>query len=77
MPRYYFHVQNSNLLPDPEGTTFHSDWEARLSAIKSARELLAEGVHVGVERTGWIFHVVDEFGREAFQLPFSETLRKE
>ena len=48
MARYYFHIKDgADLIKDPEGTELSTPDDARLQALRSARELWAERNQVG------------------------------
>ena len=43
-------------------------------AIEAARDLLAEGDLIGLDRRLWLFEVADESGTTVLTLPFSEAI---
>lgn len=44
MPRYFFHLSNDVTVEDEEGQICADDAEARLVAIREARELIADSI---------------------------------
>ena len=50
MARYYFHIKDgADLIKDPEGTELSTPDDARLQALRSARELWADAIKSGRE----------------------------
>ena len=74
MPRYFFHIRNSDVLvDDPEGTEVSQSEFLRDEAIEAARDLLADGDLQGLDRREWAFEVADESGTTVLTLPFLEA----
>ena len=64
MPKYYFnlHRSNSSPLPDEVGLELESDIQAKLKALQSLPELLAETVSDELENVEVKIQVVQETG---------------
>lgn len=71
MPRYFFHVVNSQVLVDHSGTECASIEAARAEAIRAAGDMLKEmgGQHWHVRR--WYMFVTDEANRTRLKLAFN------
>jgi hypothetical protein len=71
MPMYYFHLRNTDLIRDVDGTELPDEDAARAHANGVARELMyrSEGM---LERdwSDWSMIVHDEIGDEVFSFPF-------
>ena len=71
MPRYFFHVHDSEEIPDREGTLLADPDEARSQAIVTAGEMLKG---LGPRSWGgseWRMRVTDESGTTICTLRFS------
>ena len=71
MPKFYFHIYNSEEIRDPEGAELPTLAAAKMEATKAARELMAEDLTTTGEIT--LSHRIDvdfEDGSQAFVLPF-------
>jgi len=74
MPLYYFHVRNSELIRDVDGTELPDHDSARAHANGVARELMenSEGI-LGDEWSNWRMIVHDEAGDEVLSFNFSDV----
>ena len=67
MARYYFHVKNgAELIKDQEGSEHATADEARLQALKSARELWADAIKAGKSLGADAIVIADEHGQLTF-----------
>ena len=74
MPRFFFHIRDGESIDDPDGMYFPDTRTARLEAVRSARDIMAEDVRRGrLALSSWI-EVTDEQGEAIFALPFREAL---
>ena len=73
MPRYFFNVVNGDFEADTVGSDLDGLKAARLEAIRTARELMAEGVSMHGEWHHWKVVVTDDAGRTVMTVPFSEA----
>ena len=74
MPRYFFHIRDGESIDDPDGMYLPDTRTARLEAMRSARDLMAEDVRRGrLSLTSWI-EVTDEHGEAIFAVPFAEAV---
>lgn len=77
MPRYYFDLHNDVEARDEEGLELVDLDAARNEAIRSGRELFAEGVLAGrVNLNHWI-EVRDESGAQVLTIRFGDTVKLE
>jgi hypothetical protein len=78
MPKYYFHIRDGqDLAPDPEGAEFESLEAARMEAIHSARELVAQRILRGDVVDGQAFELTSEDGEVADIVRFKDVMRLE
>ena len=70
MPRFHFHVFDGVDAPDEGGQELDSWDEARLVAIRAARELLEDRAGKDSLDEGWHMEVTDEYGFVRFRLDF-------
>lgn len=76
MPRYFFHVRShEGFSEDHEGTEFKTDALARIEAVQSAREMMAEKILKGEIIDGEVFEIVREDGSLVEVLPFRSVVR--
>ena len=74
MPRFFFHLRDGESIDDPDGMYLPDMHTARLEAVRSARDIMAEDVRRGhLELSHWI-EVTDEQGEAIFALPFREAV---
>lgn len=75
MPRYYLHLHDGErLIEDLDGDMFPDLDSARLEALASARDLLAELVKAGKAIDGRRFDIVDDTGRVLMTIPLRDAL---
>ncbi len=70
MPRYFFHVVNSEFMPDPIGTECATPEDVKAMAVKAAGEMLNDqGLQLWT--TGrWFMFVCDEHNKTLLKLSF-------
>ena len=74
MPRFFFHLRDGESIDDPDGMYLPDMRTARLEAMRSARDIMAEDVRRGhLELSHWI-EVTDENGEAIFAVPFREAV---
>ena len=73
MPRYFFHVQDGQDLPDREGTDFEDAEAARLTAVATAGEMIRAHASQFWQDADWQMHVTDDQGATVCHLRFSGT----
>jgi len=72
MPRYFFHIDNGEFVPDPTGTELPDLDAARLEAVRAAGEMIIEAKESFWEhQTPWNMHVTDGGRRLLFTLQFA------
>jgi hypothetical protein len=76
MPRFHMNIRKGDeLLEDWEGEEFPSLSEARVEAVRSARELMAAGMAVGKMPEGHTkFEIADDSGKTILVMPFEEAI---
>jgi hypothetical protein len=75
MTRYYFHLRSGEeTAKDCEGAEFPDLDAACKEARTSAREMVADAVRQGKERTADAFVIADESGQELATVPMREAL---
>jgi hypothetical protein len=76
MSRYYLHLRNEGeYIRDPEGADFANVEAAKLEAVRSAREIIADEIYSGspVDLRDSI-EVADTEGRTVLTVPFSDAV---
>jgi hypothetical protein len=74
VPRYFFHVYDDVIAEDEEGVELPNLAAARLNAVLSARDLIAEQVRHGhFVLSHWI-DVVDEQGEKVLTVTFGDAV---
>jgi hypothetical protein len=77
MPRLYFNIREGDeLIEDWEGTEYSSLSEARIAAVKGAREIMASRVVAGKQPNHTTFEIMDDSGRIVLVLPFLDAIEK-
>lgn len=72
MPRYFFHVDDGELMTDPTGTELPDLATARSEAVSAAGAMLAEvDGKFWNHGTPWVMHVTDTDSQLLFSLHFS------
>jgi hypothetical protein len=73
MARYFFHFKNgAELIHDLEGSDLATAEDARLQALKSARELWADAIKSGRSLGADAIVIADEYGGLTF-VPMAEA----
>ena len=76
MARYYFHFKaGADLIKDLEGSEHASVDDARVQALKTARELLADAIKSGKSLEADAIVIADEQGQLIF-VPMADALPK-
>lgn len=71
MPRYHFHIDNGQFVPDPHGTELPDLAAARIEAVRAAGEMINDaGVSFWEHKAPWNMHVTDAAHRLLFTLQF-------
>ena len=74
MPRFHFHVRDSDsLLEDLEGADFPDLDAARADAAAASREVLAERIEAGLPLGGLRFEIRDEAGQLVATVPIRDV----
>ena len=74
MPRFFFHIRDGESVDDPDGVYLPDARTARMEALRSARDIMAEDVRRGqLHLSSWI-EVTDQNGEAIFAVPFAEAL---
>ncbi len=76
MPSYRFEFREDFADEAIEGVELTDDEAARAEAVRTAREIMADGILEGVDRTGWISRVYDDTGRVVATVKFSDLLER-
>ena len=75
MPRFYFHLRDGESIDDPDGMFLPDAGMARLEAIRSARDIMAEDVRRGTLDLSVRIEVTDENGEPILAVPFREVVK--
>ncbi|KQO49357.1 MULTISPECIES: DUF6894 family protein [unclassified Methylobacterium] len=76
MPRFYLNIRDGDdLIEDQEGSVLVDVDAARLEALASARDILAELVRAGRLVDGQCFEIMDDSGELRAVVPFKEALK--
>lgn len=71
MPRFFFHVDNGEFVPDHVGTDLPDVNAARMEAVRAAGEMINDAKESFWEHlTPWLMHVTDVDKRLQFTLEF-------
>jgi hypothetical protein len=70
MPRYFFHIEEGEDLPDDEGTELTDATTARAQAIMTAGQILKDLGQQVWDGEAWTMTVVDETGVRICQISF-------
>ena len=71
MPRYFFHVDDGEDMPDEEGTELADVATARAQAIMTAGQILKDLGQQLWNGDTWTMTVVDELGAQVCQISFT------
>jgi hypothetical protein len=71
MPRYFFHVQDGERIPDEEGLVLPGPDAARKEAVVAAGEMLKDSAAKVWTGEDWRMWVVDEAGKPVCALRFT------
>lgn len=78
MPRYFFHVHDLlGAIKDDEGMDLADLDEAKAEAVRSAREMVAEGKKVGAAGLDRVIEVKTAEGETVFMLIFEEAFLRD
>ena len=75
MPRYFFHIRNSDHVDDTEGTELPDLEAAREYALDGARDLVCEDIRKGWLNLDHYVEVADETGVVLLRLTFRDAFR--
>jgi hypothetical protein len=71
MPRYHFHVDNGEFIPDPAGTELRDVDEARVQAVHAAGSMITDADHsFWKHQIPFVMHVTDANSILLFSLQF-------
>jgi hypothetical protein len=73
MPRYFFNLEGSPFLNNPEGTVIDGPAQARSEAVIVAGEMLKDGDGSFWDAPAWRLHVTDEQGEAVCLLSIRGT----
>ena len=74
MPRFFFHIRDGESVEDPDGMFLPDARTARLEAIRSARDIMAEDIRRGRLSLSSSIEVTDENGEPILAVPFREVV---
>ncbi|QNN68536.1 hypothetical protein H9L13_05070 [Sphingomonas lutea] len=74
MPRYFLSLRDGEFLRDDEGQEFASLDAARDTAVRGAREIMAEDVKRGVLSLGDSVEITDENGQRVATVVFRDAI---
>ena len=75
MPRFYFHLHHdAREIPDLDGSECADAGIARMRALETVLEMLAEDLRRGQIDLGWWLTVEDKAGQEIERLGFGKVL---
>ncbi|HWT13158.1 MAG TPA: hypothetical protein VN231_10430 [Allosphingosinicella sp.] len=77
MPRFFFHLRDGQSIDDPDGMFLPNAAMARLEAIRSARDIMAEDVRRGVLDLSVRIEITDAHGEPILAVPFREVVKIE
>jgi hypothetical protein len=74
--RYRFEFREDFAADEVDGIELEDHESAHREAVRTALEIMAEGIHEGLDRTGWVSRVYDENGDIVATVKFSDLLEK-
>lgn len=77
MPRFFFHMREDELIPDPDGIDYPDAGGARTAAVEGARGIICDQVRRGRLCLRHSIEVADESGACLFTLRFDEAIEVE
>jgi hypothetical protein len=75
LPRFYLSLRDGEFLRDDEGQEFASLDAARDTAVRGAREIMAEDVKRGVLSLGDSVEITDENGQRVATVAFRDAIQ--
>ena len=76
MPRYFFHIQESDqTVIDQEGSELDSLDAVREEAVESARQIMSQNVLIGRPPNGTTFVITTEEGIIVLEFPFKDAIK--
>lgn len=75
MPRFFLSLRDGEFLPDDEGQEFADLDAARDTALRGAREIMAEDVKRGVLSLNDSVEITDENGTRVATVVFRDAVR--
>lgn len=76
MPIYRFEYREGHAEEIVDGVELDDDEAARREAVRAAREIMADGILEGLDRTGWVATVYDAAGEALMALRFADLIEK-
>lgn len=76
MPKYRFEFREDFAEEVLENIELEDDEAANKEAVRTAREILADGMMEGLDRTGWAVRVYDEEGNVITTVLFAHLVEK-
>jgi hypothetical protein len=76
MPRYRFEFREDFAQELLDDIDLADDEAAIKEAVRTAREIMADGILEGFDRTGWVSRVYDETGQIVTTVKFSDLVAK-
>ncbi len=73
MPRYHFHIFNTEITRDDEGLELADDEAARREATRSARELICQDIRNGYMTLSHRIEVEDAQGEPVLMIHYREV----
>jgi hypothetical protein len=75
VPKYFFNIRKGDVLEEAaDPIEIDALGEINEEAIEAARDLLAEGDLVGLDRRDWAFEVLDEGGEVVLEFAFKDAV---
>jgi carotenoid cleavage dioxygenase-like enzyme len=75
MPRFFFHLTDGVTVCDEQGLVFDSIEDARVEAIRTAREIMSHEVREGALPITDRIIIADEQGNSVMAIPFSQAVK--
>jgi hypothetical protein len=76
MPRFYFHLQDrDSRVCDEIGLALPDAEAAWYQAVRSARDLIGAGLHLGCSWAGQSVEIEDEQGAPVWRVPLEEVVQ--
>lgn len=76
MTTYRFEFREDFSEESVEGIDLVDDEAAKREAVRTAREIMTDGILEGIDRSGWVCRIVSETGHVVTTIRFSDLIER-